>query len=208
MVALLGKQQAEDDKSKSYCEGEFDKAADEEAAAKTKLGALDAALSEQTDAISTLMEEINTLTTEIAALDKSVADATDQRKVEHQDYIEFIQMSEAALALVEKAKNRLNKFYNPTLYKAAPKTERTMEGKIIDAGTFAQVRARRSSADVAPPPPPETFEGGYQKKGEKSAGVIGLMDTILKDLATDMKEMEYAEKTAQKDYGELMADSQ
>merc|ERR1719301_381492 len=104
------------------------------------------------DAISTLMEEINTLTTEIAALDKSVADATDQRKVEHQDYIEFIQMSEAALALVEKAKNRLNKFYNPTLYKAAPKTERTMEGKIIDAGTFAQVRAHRSSADVAPPP--------------------------------------------------------
>merc|ERR1719191_2365332 len=207
MVALLGKQQAEDDKSKSYCEGEFDKAADEEAAAKTKLGALDAALAEQTDAIGTLMEEISTLTAGIAALDKSVADATEQRKEEHEDYIGFIQMSEAALALVEKAKNRLNKFYNPTLYKAAPKTERTMEGKIIDAGTFAQVQLHRSSSDVAPPPPPETF-GSYEKKGEKSAGVIGLMDTIVKELEGDMKDGSYEEKTAQKDYGELMADSQ
>merc|ERR1719335_1913091 len=35
-----------------------------------------------------------------------------------------------------------------------------------------------------------------------------MMDTILKDLSNDMKDMEYEEKTAQKDYAELMADSQ
>merc|ERR1719191_713977 len=204
MVALLGKQQAEDDKSKTYCEGEFDKAADEEAAAKTKLGSLDAALAEQTDAISTLMEEINTLTTEISSLDKSVADATDQRKMEHADYIEFIQMSEAALALVEKAKNRLNKFYNPTLYKAAPKTERTMEGKIIDAGTFVQVQSHRR-LEVAQAP--ETFSGEY-KKSEKSAGVLGLMDMMVREIETDMKDSAYAEKTSQADYGKLMEESE
>merc|ERR1719160_378427 len=39
MVVLLGKQQAEDEKQKAYCEDEFDKAADEEAASKTKLAA-------------------------------------------------------------------------------------------------------------------------------------------------------------------------
>merc|ERR1719335_1729071 len=113
-------------------------------------------------------------------------------------------MSEAAMGLVEKAKNRLNKFYNPTLYKAPPKKEMSMEEKIMQAGSFVQIRR----SDVAPPPPPETFEGGYQKKGEKSAGVIGLMDMIMKDLGNDMKDAEYAEKTAQKDYAELMADSQ
>merc|ERR1719171_1224964 len=112
-------------------------------------------------------------------------------------------MNEAAMGLVEKAKNRLNKFYNPTLYKAPPKKEMSMEEKIMQAGSFAQLRS-----DVAPPPPPETFEGGYQKKGEKSAGVIGLMDMIMKDLGNDMKDAEYEEKTAQKDYAELMADSQ
>merc|ERR1719502_2623638 len=78
-----------------------------------------------------------------------------------------------------------------------------MEEKIIDAGasSFAQRRA-----DVAPPPAPETF-GAYEKSSEKSAGVLGLMDMIVKELEGDMKDAEYDEKTAQKDYEELMKDS-
>merc|ERR1719482_1456412 len=79
-----------------------------------------------------------------------------------------------------------------------------MEEKM--GGSFVQIR--RSEFDVAPPPPPETFESGPPKKNEKSAGVIGLMDMIISDLGNDMKESEYEEKTAQKDYAELMADSQ
>merc|ERR1719305_2036530 len=112
-------------------------------------------------------------------------------------------MNEAAMGLVEKAKNRMQKFYNPTLYKAPPKTEATMEEKIMQAGTFVQIRR----SDVAPPPAPEMPSGPVQKNA-KSAGVIGMMDTIIKDLGDDMKDMEYEEKTAQKDYAELMADSQ
>merc|ERR1712093_75928 len=121
------------------------------------------------------MEEISGLEASISALDKSVADATEQRKEEHAAYTEQMQMNEAAVGLVEKAKNRMQKFYNPTLYKAPPKTENTMEEKIIIAGTFVQV-SRRSDQDVAPPPPPETFSGSVEKKSEKSAGVMGLMD--------------------------------
>merc|ERR1719217_1298987 len=113
-------------------------------------------------------------------------------------------MNEAAMGLVEKAKNRMQKFYNPTLYKAPPKTEATMEEKIITAGTFTQVRMHDN---VAPPPAPELPSGPLQKNA-KSAGVIGMMDTIISDLASDMKDSEYEEKTAQKDYAELMADSQ
>jgi predicted nucleic acid-binding Zn-ribbon protein len=203
MVVLLTKQGAEDEKQKAYCEDELDKAADEETAAKTKLGQVDATLAELTDKIGTLMEEISSLTASIAALDKSVADATEMRKVEHADYVETMQMNEAAAGLVEKAKNRMQKFYNPTLYKAAPKTEKSMEQKIIDAGTFVQLRR----SDVAPPPAPEVATGPLQKN-EKSAGVISMMDTIIKDLGNDSKEAEYDEKTAQKDYAELMSDSQ
>jgi len=206
MVTLLGKQQVEDDKQKTYCEDELDKSADEESATKTKMTQVVATIGEQSDAISTLMEEINALTAGIAALDKSVAEATEQRKEEHAEYVETMQMNEVAIGLVEKAKNRLQKFYNPTLYKAPPKTEMSMEEKIMQAGSFVQIR--RSRSDVAPPPPPETFEGGVQKKTEKSAGVMSLMDTIVNDLKSDMKDMEYEEKTASKDYAELMADSQ
>merc|ERR1719198_998527 len=203
MVVLLGKQQKEDEKQKAYCEDEFEKAADEEAAAKTKLAQTDATLAELTDKIGTLMEEISGLGESIAALDKSVADATEQRKEEHVAYVEQMQMNEAAMGLVKKAKNRMQKFYNPTLYKAPPKTENTMEEKIITAGTFVQLRR----SDVAPPPAPEMPSGPVQKNA-KSAGVIGMMDTIISDLGSDMKDSEYEEKTAQKDYAELMADSQ
>merc|ERR1719231_923264 len=35
-----------------------------------------------------------------------------------------------------------------------------------------------------------------------------MMDTIIRDLENAMKDAEYEEKTAQKDYAELMADSQ
>merc|ERR1719450_924433 len=83
-----------------------------------------------------------------------------------------------------------------------------MEEKIMQAGSFVQIRRRSDSeSDVAPPPPPETFDGPL-KKNAKSAGVIGMMDQIIKDLDSDMKDAEYEEKTAQKDYAELMADSQ
>jgi chromosome segregation ATPase len=204
MVALLGKQQAEDEKQKGWCEDEFEKAADEEAASKTKLAQTSATISEQSDKISELMEEISSLTAGIAALDKSVADATEMRKEEHTEYVSSMQMSEAAAGLVEKAKNRMQKFYNPTLYKAAPKTERTMEQKVIDAGTFVQLRRR---SDVAPPPAPEMPSGPLQKNA-KSAGVLSMMDEIINDLKSDMKDSEYEEKTAQEDYAELMSDSQ
>merc|ERR1719240_1072555 len=176
MVVLLGKQQKEDEKQKTYCEDEFEKAGDEEAAAKTKLAQTDATLAELTDKIGTLMEEIAGLQESIAALDKEVADATEQRKEEHVAYVAQMQMNEAAMGLVEKAKNRMQKFYNPTLYKAPPKTENTMEEKIIEAGTFAQVHMH-----VAPPQAPE-MPSGLPQKNSKSAGVISMMDTIIKDL--------------------------
>merc|ERR1719473_2139584 len=162
MVVLLGKQQKEDEKQKEYCEGEFEKAADEEAASKTKLAQTDAKLAELTDSIGTLMEEISALETSVAALDEEVAGATEQRKEEHAAYVAQMQMNEAAMGLVDKAKNRMQKFYNPTLYKAPPKTENTMEEKIIEAGSFAQVRMH----DNVAPPPPETFSGA-PKKNEK-----------------------------------------
>merc|ERR1719235_2106190 len=210
MVVLLGKDQAEDDKSKTFCEDELEKAEDEDKAAKEKKAMHEATLGEMSDEIEALAESIATLEQDIKDLDKTVAQATEQRKEEHADYLEMMQLNEAAVALVGKAKNRLQKFYNPTLYKAPPKTEMSMEDKIMQAGSFAQIRAHakdEEDSDVAPPEAPETFSGEY-KKSEKSAGVIGLMDMMVREIETDMKDAEYEEKTAQSDYGKLMAESE
>lgn len=199
MITLLGKQQAEDAKQKTWCEDEFVKSDDESKAATSKKSSLEAAISEQNDELAELMEAINGLTAEVTALDKSVADATVQRKAEHAAFVESAQLTEVAIGLIGKAKQRLQKFYNPVLFKAAPKTERTMEQKIIDAGTFAQVNSHFVSKDL-------TF-GKYQKS-EKASGVMGLMDMITKELAADAKDAGFEEKTAQTDYAELMSAAQ
>merc|ERR1719428_559155 len=152
MVVLLGKDQAEDDKSKTFCEDELEKTMDEQTAAKEKKAMIESQIAEATDAVSALTDEIATLEADIKDLDKTVAQATEQRKEEHEDFGEMMQLNEAAMQLIEKAKNRLQKFYNPTLYKAPPKTEDTMEEKIIKAGTFAQIRSHSDDdSDVTPP---------------------------------------------------------
>merc|ERR1719159_259699 len=103
-------------------------------------------MAELADEIAGLAEDVKTLQAEIAALDKSVAEATEQRKEEHQDYTETLALTETAIELIGKAKQRLQKFYNPTLYKAPPKKEMTMEEKIISAGSFVEVSAHRVSS--------------------------------------------------------------
>jgi len=208
MVVILGKDQSGDDKSKTFCEDELEKTTDEQTAAKEKKVGIEAEIAEATDAVSALADEIATLEQDIKDLDKAVAQATEQRKEEHADFNEMQQLNEAAMQLIEKAKNRLQKFYNPSLYKAPPKTENTMEEKIIEAGTFVQIKAHdEEDSDVAPPVAPEAPGGAYQKS-EKSAGVIGLMDMMVKEIETDMKDAAYEEKTSQSDYAKLMEESQ
>merc|ERR1719248_348908 len=154
---------------KTWCEDELEKATDEEAATKTKLAQVDATISEQSDAISTLMEEISALTAGIAELDKAVADATEQRKEEHADYVEMMQMSEAAMGLIEKAKNRLNKFYNPALYKPPPKEELSAEDRIVanlGGASFVQIAKHTK---LTPPKFAGSFlQQPYEKKTAKS----------------------------------------
>merc|ERR550514_1547151 len=116
MVKILGDEQGDDDKHKDYCDAELAKAADEDQAAKDKLASEEATITELSDSIATITS--------------SVATATDGRKAEHAEYTESATLNEAAAQLLEKAKQRLYKFYNPTLYKAPPKKELSMEDSL------------------------------------------------------------------------------
>merc|ERR1719473_1103735 len=175
-----------------------------------------AAIEEMTEESATLASEIASLQKEIKDLDKAVAEATETRKTEHSEFLTFQTENNAALQLIEKAKNRLNKFYRPTLYKEAPKRELTDEEKILAASgrsdmiaTVAPelIQAVFVQVHAAPPPPPATWDA-YKKKDGKSNGVIGLMDMLIKEIQDGITEAEHEEETAQKDYERLMSDSQ
>merc|ERR1719379_424931 len=167
-------------------------------------------------AIATLTDEVKALEEGIVALDKSVAEATVNRKEENQDFKALMASDTAAKELLGFAKNRLNKFYNPKLYKPPPKRELTEEERIVvnNGGTLAPTAAPGGIAGTgigfaqkdAPPPPPKQF-GAYKKKGEESNGVIAMIDGLIKDLELEMTEAETDEKNAQEDYEQFMKDS-
>merc|ERR1719247_3976759 len=220
MVSVLKEEQSDDDSTKAFCDKDLEKSAAEKKDTEEAIAASEAFIEETTAESAATADEIKELQKEIKQLDKAVAEATEQRKEEHADFLVFQQQSNAALQLIDKAKNRLFKFYRPTMYKEAP----TEEEKILAAsgrsdmiataapefiaGTtqtvFAQVS---SSADAAPPPPPATWDA-YQKKEGKSNGVMALMDMLVKELQDGITESEHEEETAQKDYERLMSDSQ
>merc|ERR1719487_2444760 len=192
MNEVLEGEQVADDKQDVWCLAELDKAKEEAKATEGDIGDLSAAIDSQRDAIETTAAEIEALKKGLEELDKDVAEATEQRKDEHADYIDEAAANQAALELLGMAKNRLNKFYNPTLYKAPEPVAEEEE-------FFAQRRA-------APGPPPETFSGEY-KKSESSSGIINMIDEMGKEMEDEMAEAKRDEEEAQKDYEETMNDS-
>jgi len=194
MMANLEKEQADDDKKKEYCEAELDKTEDQKKELERAIEVSSTAIEELEGAIATWTTEINDLKAGILALDKSVAEATKLRKEQNAEYKQLMEENKATKEILLFAKNRLNKFYNPKLYKPP-----------VD---LAQVRAHRtdSDSDAAPPPPPETF-GAYTKKSEGSSGVIAMIDKLILDTDVTMKDAETEEKDAQDDYEKVMANA-
>merc|ERR1719291_1407164 len=222
MVVLLGEEQKGDDDKKAFCEAELDKAEDKLKGLNIKISDLEKALEEANGQIATLTDEVAALTKAIAQLDKEVADATQMRKEEHAENEETVANDSAAKQLLEIAKNRLAKFYTPKLYKAAPKTELSAENRVVVSmgGTVAPTPAPGGIAgtgvealvevnvhdNVAPPPPPETWDA-YTKKGEEHTGVVEMINMLRNDLDKEIQETEVNEKESQAEYETFIADS-
>jgi peptidoglycan hydrolase CwlO-like protein len=217
MVALLGEEQKTDDDKKEKCEADIDATEDKHKELNVAIADLDKAIEETKESIATLTDEIAALTKGIKDLDKSVAEATEKRKEDHEDYVTNMAANNAAVELLGMAKNRMNKFYNPKMYKAPPKRELTEEERITVnmGGTLAPTEAPGGIAGTgvtalqtagAPPPPPETW-GAYSKKSEESNGVLAMIDMLVADLEKEIQEMEFNEKDDQAEYEKMIEES-
>merc|ERR1719420_145837 len=117
LVTEMKAEQANDEDKKSYCEAEFDKAEDKKKGLDLDISDLDKAIEDGKESIASLTSELAALAAGIKALDKDVAEATATRKEEHDDFVETLAANNAAKDILAFAKNRLNKFYNPKMYK-------------------------------------------------------------------------------------------
>jgi septal ring factor EnvC (AmiA/AmiB activator) len=200
-----------------YCKNQLDITDD-------KLKELGHTLSDHESEISALQEditattgEIDTLEDGIVALDKSVAQATEQRKEENAEYTQLMAANGAAKELILFAKNRMQKFYNPKLYKAPPKRELTEEERITlnNGGTLAPTEAPGGIAGTGigffaqvaqtAAQNPVFAQAAYTK--QDSGGALALMDLLVKDLTKEITIAEAEEKNSQADYEKMLKDS-
>merc|ERR1719157_454114 len=179
LVTDLKAEQSVDEDKKAYCLAELDKAEDKKKELDLDISDLGKAIDDAEETIATLKSEIKALVDGIKKLDKSVSEATATRKEEHDEYVETLAANSAAKDEMAFAKNRLQKFYNPKLYKA-PKARELTEAEQITVnnggtlaptaapvGIVAQAQAAQAltQVGVAPPPPPEA-NLAYKKSGE------------------------------------------
>jgi septal ring factor EnvC (AmiA/AmiB activator) len=192
MVNTLKQEQIEDDNKKEYCNRQLDISDDKRKGLGQDVSDFEASIAEAEDKISTLVEEIKAVTGDMKDLDKSVAEATEQRKKEHEAFVDLMSSNTGAKKLIEFAINRLQKFYNPKLH-------------VPVQSELQQIESRDNSAD-APPPPPASV-GPYSKKGEEGNSVISMMNLLIKDLEKEMTEAETEEKNAQSDFEGTLRDA-
>merc|ERR1719440_1726286 len=222
MVATLKTEQADDDAKKEYCAKEFDQADDKKKGLERTISDLETAIDDAKEGIAAKQADIKALGASIKALDKAVAEATEQRKEENEDFQALMASDSAAKEILGFAKNRLNKFYNPALYKPPPKRELSDEDRATlaaggtlapteapggIAGTGVTVLADVSAHNNAKPAPPPEAPGAFKKKSEESNGVIAMIDLLVKDLDKEMTVAKAEEKDAQGDYEQMMKDS-
>merc|ERR1719316_340512 len=106
LVVELKKEQEEDNEKKQYCLAEFDQAEDKKKGLEWDIEDLSKAIADGEEVIATLKSEIEALVDGIKALDKSVAEATETRKEEHEDFVETLAADNAAKDIIGIAKNR------------------------------------------------------------------------------------------------------
>merc|ERR1719262_334075 len=139
---------------------------------------------------------------QIYTLDKEVSMATEIRKKEHTEFVNTFATMDTARRLVDKAANRLQKFYNPKQaeMKAAGKFETLLQKKSSD-----HAHAAKAEGKVAPPEMVDT-PGEYEKNPGGNR-IIGMMNEIKSEMTADMREMETDEKYSAKDYVRQMKDA-
>merc|ERR1719157_297095 len=130
MAVLLKKEQGDDDNKKEYCEKQIGIADDKRKVLEQSISDSEKALEDAAETIATAADEIKALESGIKKLDESVDEATEQRQKENAEFKALMVNDGAAKELIGIARNRMNKFYNPSQYVAPPKRELSREDRI------------------------------------------------------------------------------
>lgn len=158
--------------------------------------------------LAALSEDVDSLTASVETLDKSVMEASEERKAETLAFRRLVTSDSAAKDLLMRAKSRLSAFYSPANHPPASKSNRSKsEGAKSSGAVFTQLSSTflRSRRKLSFGQPPETARV-YVKKSESVMGLIAVIDLLANDLEKEMAEARAAENQAQADHEMMMTD--
>merc|ERR1719262_1082394 len=146
MVGVMHDEDVGDEHKKAWCANETEVSHGIEAAKKDLIEKTSANIAEQEDLLATTVQEIKDLTNKIADLDKMVHETTEQRKAEHQEFVDMFATSATAIRLVDKAIKRLEKFYSPEKY--AKEKKAATDAALAKAGLGLAQKSKESRANT------------------------------------------------------------
>jgi len=203
MVEVLHNDDVNDEHKKDFCANETESYYQLEQEKLHDVKMLSASIDKNTGELKMVEADIKMLEEQIYTLDKEVSLATAIRKKEHTEFVNTFATMDTARRLIDKAANRLQKFYNPK--QAEMKAKGAFETLLQKKSSEEHAHAAKGKGKVAPPEMVAT-PGEY----EKSPGgnrIIGMMNEIKAEMTADMREAETDEKYSAKDYVRQMKDA-
>merc|ERR1719171_1385786 len=232
MVHVLHDEDVGDEHKKDWCANETETTNALNVEKQELVEKLKADIESMTDELAQTNEDIKIKTAEINLLDKNIFEATEQRKKEHEDFVNSFATMDTARRLIDKAATRLKKFYSPQAHQAevdrvkaeavakaglslvnkgeqVPKSlaVQRMEAR-FDALVQRHTANHRHGAHKSKVDPITIMDTPTTYEKKESGGVIGLMMEMKSDLTNDMTEAETEEKYSAKDYARVMKDAQ
>jgi septal ring factor EnvC (AmiA/AmiB activator) len=159
MVGVLHDEDVGDEHKKAWCANETEVSHSIEASKKSLIQKTETEISEQEDQVATLVAEIKALTENIQMTDKMVHEATEQRKAEHQDFVDSFATSATALRLIDKAVKRLEKFYSPE--KFAKEKKAAVDAGLAKAGLSLLHKSNRPDTAMVQKLANQMLPGGF-----------------------------------------------
>jgi len=218
MHSQLGAQQDDDDQQRDFCK---DSIAATEKQKEEKVGQVNLVsqfLKELANEQSAIADQITKLEEEMESIEQAVKEATAQREKEKTVFTKQTAEQNAAIAIIEKAKEVLSKAFGPE----ASLVQKSPTSKTDDSGmegmlglSFAQMKLTESAQD-------KELDNLLLRVGEdaglvsgvkgpdrtkQGAGIMAIMDEMKHDIELEVAELKHDEEESQADFDKLTAES-
>jgi len=206
MIKLLEKEASDESMKKDMCEKGLTKNGDAKLSLDNGIKSLSAEIADLQEQLAQVERDMQTLSSDLDALDQTTTAATKQRKLENAAYTEMLSDTNQAVGILEVAKNRLKDFYTSSFLQLHSKSREEAPSffqETQNEGEKEGTSDEDSSAEVS------SSRDGVTRRSKKPQAeaantVLTMIKQIQMDLQAEFSEAKKEETQAQADYEDLL----